>query len=238
MRERRYIQYTIHSTLRITPACAGRTSFRQSLCTSQRDHPRSRGKDAILNIITNELEGSPPLAREGHSEERFHTKEAGITPAFAGRTYFFADSVYISQDHPRMCGKDYLLLNNLARNIGSPPHVREGLQETVEEVAETGITPACAGRTQTMKMPTRLFQDHPRMCGKDSEGRFKASAELGSPPHVREGPFLFLLLQRSSRITPACAGRTQVAETNFGKNEDHPRMCGKDHNQYFFISGY
>ena len=167
VRERRYIQYTIHSTLRITPACAGRTSFRQSLCTSQRDHPRSRGKDAILNIITNELEGSPPLAREGHSEERFHTKEAGITPAFAGRTYFFADSVYISQDHPRMCGKDSV--KNVSEYLipGSPPHVREGLTASKSVLNFFRITPACAGRTYAFVIFPHFLQDHPRMCGKD-----------------------------------------------------------------------
>ena len=147
VRERRYIQYTIHSTLRITPACAGRTSFRQSLCTSQRDHPRSRGKDAILNIITNELEGSPPLAREGHSEERFHTKEAGITPAFAGRTNCFKICVKFLQDHPRMCGKDICFCYFSTLFAGSPPHVREG--PTYKKGARTmaRITPACAGRT-------------------------------------------------------------------------------------------
>ena len=169
------------------PACAGRTSFRQSLCTSQRDHPRSRGKDAILNIITNELEGSPPLAREGHSEERFHTKEAEITPAFAGRTYFFADSVYISQDHPRMCGKDSV--KNVSEYLipGSPPHVREGLTASKSVLNFFRITPACAGRTYAFVIFPHFLQDHPRMCGKDRLIRKGQGQWLGSPPHVREG---------------------------------------------------
>ena len=148
VRERRYIQYTIHSTLRITPACAGRTSFRQSLCTSQRDHPRSRGKDSKALAQIYPFQGSPPLAREGHSEERFHTKEAGITPACAGRTAQLLLKPFRRQDHPRMCGKDLIVLIRGDGKLGSPPHVREGPSFHYFRKTLSRITPACAGRTQ------------------------------------------------------------------------------------------
>ena len=46
------------------------------------------------------------------------------------------------------------------------------------------------------------------MCGKDRDILYRNWAELGSPPHVREGPIGRFIDERCIRITPACAGRT------------------------------
>ena len=107
-----------------------------------------------------------------------------------------------------MCGKDAPSLPNVPTAIGSPPHVREGLSEQEHNYCNARITPACAGRT-FIKMVTELNeQDHPRMCGKDFGMQFFKNQMLGSPPHVREGPFYIINIIGFNRITPACAGRT------------------------------
>ena len=88
--------------------------------------------------------------REGLKSKFTDHMKNGITPACAGRTLKSKKGDKYDKDHPRMCGKDYLLLNNLARNIGSPPHVREGHFDHSADFSMLRITPACAGRTVTI----------------------------------------------------------------------------------------
>ncbi len=66
------------------------------------------------------------------------------------------------------------------------------------------------------------------MCGKDGEVMATAVTDRGSPPRVRERHMPALISASTSRITPACAGKTL---SNFRKPaaiRDHPRVCGKD----------
>ena len=72
--------------------------------------------------------------------------------------------------------------------MGSPPHVRERLQNGIILCRYVGITPACAGKTGTQTVCPRWPQDHPRMCGKDPYTSVATSFTSGSPPHVRERP--------------------------------------------------
>ena len=50
------------------------------------DHPRSRGKDKLKHLLSGQITGSPPLAREGPKLGPVGFKFGGITPARAGRT--------------------------------------------------------------------------------------------------------------------------------------------------------
>ena len=49
----------------ITPALAGRTRFSWMNSSHPEDHPRSRGKDQVVEDVVRVLKGSPPLSREG-----------------------------------------------------------------------------------------------------------------------------------------------------------------------------
>ena len=73
-----------------------------------------------------------------------------------------------------------------------------------------------------------LVQDHPRVCGKDFVSFLKTYPQPGSPPRVREGPYISNFLSFHFRITPACAGRTIKASRCQLYHQDHPRVCGKD----------
>ena len=96
------------------------------------------------------------------------------------------------------------------------------------------ITPAYAGKTRYLHIIRLLYQDHPRVCGKDT---FSASISVnlkGSPPRMRER-----LTQRHFdvccvRITPAYAGKTPVASDGEWIFRDHPRVCGKDQLSYVY----
>ena len=84
--------------------------------------------------------------------------------------------------------------------LGSPPLVRERLEDAAVRTADKGITPARAGKTPLSQGHDFTFQDHPRS---------KGSA-------------------LRTRITPARAGKTFFLYSRFLVRRDHPRSCGKD----------
>ena len=108
---------------------------------------------------------------------------------------------------PHVRGPQYLLAN-YPPSAGSPPHVR-GPHKHIEELVEIeGITPACAGTTDTKEIIKGGTGDHPRMCGDHKQWQQYLRSMMGSPPHVR-GPLLLVFLGIVlAGITPACAGTT------------------------------
>ena len=86
--------------------------------------------------------------------------------------------------------------------------MREGLILFNRVACFVGITPAYAGRTGGDTAALTDFEDHPRVCGKDSSMNFKNCLSAGSPPRVREGPASGYVEAEVRGITPACAGRT------------------------------
>ena len=109
-----------------------------------------------------------------------------ITPACAGKTYYVPWPSPSSWDHPRMCGKDSSWLSSDCCTLGSPPHVRERRPWRVCRPRRSGITPACAGKTDGFEAKYYQKEDHPRMCGKDARRISGMGPHMGSPPHVRE----------------------------------------------------
>ena len=91
----------------------------------------------------------------------------GITPACAGKTSPFLKFSSRAEDHPRMCGKDFILIIRVFYVAGSPPHVRERRDFGLPQARKRRITPACAGKTEFRPIRHLSEWDHPRMCGKD-----------------------------------------------------------------------
>ena len=166
--------------------------------------------------------------REGHFHLLPRALVRRITPACAGRTIVLNTTSVDNRDHPRVCGKDIPSMYSGSTVVGSPPRVREGLNNFFKYDSLNGITPACAGRTYYLFSSSFIFSDHPRVCGKDDDKSRTSGNTIGSPPRVREGqnrPKSFLT---KTRITPACAGRTHGILHTSHNTEDHPRVCGKD----------
>ena len=55
---------------------------------------------------------------------------------------------------------------------------------------------------------------------------------LGSPPRVRGKGSCGSVSPLTARITPACAGKSNVRLAVDGFSEDHPRVCGEKHPQF------
>ena len=66
-----------------------------------------------------------------------------------------------------------------------------------------------------------------RLCGEKANYLIKETQKTGSPPPVRGKVFVFFLAISNSRITPACAGKSQDLQTAECGFWDHPRLCGE-----------
>ena len=74
------------SLCRITPACAGKTHMRYSMCVGRKDHPRVCGENIATAMALKCGEGSPPRVRGKPKTYNRNCVSYRITPACAGKT--------------------------------------------------------------------------------------------------------------------------------------------------------
>ena len=112
------------------------------------------------------------------------------------------------RDHPRMCGEK--ADNGFLRDFhsGSPPHVRGKVKAGTKFELWGGITPACAGKSGSLRVIGASIWDHPRMCGEKATFLSLRYLRMGSPPHVRGKGQTIAAGDVVDGITPACAGKS------------------------------
>ena len=131
--------------------------------------------------------------------------------------------------------------------LRSPPRVWGKVRLMGSALPVTGITPACAGKSNAgLQMPV-VARDHPRVCGEKCLDGFAHGMIAGSPPRVRgknstihsylnstgspprmRGKAHCVLLATCGRgITPAYAGKRPVQGLPPLRCRDHPRVCGE-----------
>ena len=93
--------------------------------------------------------------------------------------------------------------------------------------AGAGITPAYAGKSETLFPVFRISQDHPRVCGEKVSVELSADAYEGSPPRMRGKAGLAWQCANGDRITPAYAGKSKKLHIIRAYMRDHPRVCGE-----------
>ena len=119
--------------------------------------------------------GSPPRMRGKVAERLFAERLVGITPTYAGKSTRGHDAGKPAQDHPRICGEKYPVMDDAFIDMGSPPRVRGKGRFHCGLGQGKGITPAYAGKSATTRMPVVWARDHPRVCGE----RLKRSHSIG-----------------------------------------------------------
>ena len=185
------------------------------------------GEKTVAALQKENEMGSPPHVRGKVSADIISCAHNRITPACAGKSGFVCFPLCSAEDHPRMCGEKRSGAGRGDQRKGSPPHVRgKGHKEEIC-VHVTGITPACAGKSCTKRLPMRQSKDHPRMCGEKFVATLRLSSFVGSPPHVRGKVGFAFLHTFAVGITPACAGKSRQAARYDRHPWDHPRMCGE-----------
>ena len=187
-----------------------------------------RGEDRLRRLRQEFLAGSPPHARGRPICEDVGVGRSRITPACAGKTPGGKTRYSCPKDHPRMRGEDKSPSELSGRASGSPPHARGRPGGFALGSVEERITPACAGKTERGRSSNPRRSDHPRMRGEDRVSIVCGMRGLGSPPHARGRLGEETTSMGGTRITPACAGKTNGCWTQQCRWRDHPRMRGED----------
>ena len=106
---------------RITPAWAGKSPPTISHHQTRKDHPRVGGEKLVVGVGRGAVLGSPPRGRGKADPRKHRTRQAGITPAWAGKSDSFSEGLGVSQDHPRVGGEKFVLQARLLSSRGITP---------------------------------------------------------------------------------------------------------------------
>ena len=170
---------------RIIPARAGFTPWSVSLCSSQSDHPRSRGVyfSCLFGCVWSR--GSSPLARGLHPGPRSHVAPHRIIPARAGFTLSLVGVCACVRDHPRSRGVYDADATANGLSYGSSPLARGLHHKAFVRAVQAGIIPARAGFTAGREELLDANRDHPRSRGVYGTGRTVSMPVCGSSPLAR-----------------------------------------------------
>ena len=153
--------------------------------------------------------------------------QAGITPAYAGKSTFSAPQSKNQGDHPRVCGEKEPTKQHGVSFQGSPPRMRGKAKGQTGLLRPSGITPAYAGKSRDFKREKWKSGDHPRVCGEKCSLALTMTGTLGSPPRMRGKGYGFLEVCELRGITPAYAGKRPTRRISCLSCRDHPRVCGE-----------
>ena len=109
-----------------------------------------------------------------------------------------------------MCGEKAPFLAGAHIYHGSPPRVRGKVCNQQVTKFKLGITPACAGKRPRLPFFDIFGGDHPRVCGEKYCEQVTSEHKVGSPPRVRGKGSASAAVNRRQRITPACAGKSEL----------------------------
>ena len=156
---------------RITPAYAGKSHSGLYGSTNEKDHPRVCGEKQFKSLNQNQQQGSPPRMRGKGRRKQILLEFSGITPACAGKSGPISASGRAIRDHPRVCGEKALHDGGILPAQGSPPRVRGKVVVSRNLCLLSGITPACAGKSELQALVLSGQRDHPRVCGEKRRKR-------------------------------------------------------------------
>ena len=112
--------------------------------------------------------------------------------------------------------------------LGSPPRVRGKVPMLWLCSRRKRITPACAGKSVSVRSRVAPAWDHPRVCGEKRERRKPGKPGLGSPPRVRGKGWIVTVAVACFGITPACAGKSNCGCVVHTQHRGSPpRVRGK-----------
>ena len=152
----------------ITPAYAGKSGTRGALARRGRDHPRVCGEKNRCPPVRPAPAGSPPRMRGKARADSAIGNDAGITPAYAGKSIWWHGNLIGGGDHPRVCGEKSFTRVQIMLVVGSPPRMRGKAQKLFGIIARVRITPAYAGKSANVAIENADKWDHPRVCGEKS----------------------------------------------------------------------
>ena len=188
----------ITSSIRITPAYAGKRPRGKQRKGVKKDHPRVCGEKFKLRGRTFSRLGSPPRMRGKAHLPHLNKTCRGITPAYAGKSACFQLCEKLVWDHPRVCGEKTGAFDVQTLIVGSPPRMRGKGFPSSSLFPHTGITPAYAGkrlkRSRSTVPHAAIVPLFPSVCNKPA-GSDGSPAGHDAPP--------FLPLENAVPASPA-----------------------------------
>ena len=215
-------------SLRLIPACAGKTSEQMPKQRCDGAHPRVCGENNSRKMAPNPSGGSSPRVRGKHGLKRHVLKRHGLIPACAGKTACHLVCQLHVRAHPRVCGENFEWENYWRDQRGSSPRVRGKPGRSAPAYLRAGLIPACAGKTRRLRHRARGFGAHPRVCGENRRVVDCGELREGSSPRVRGKLSARTSETLADGLIPACAGKTRPAATRKAKTTAHPRVCGEN----------
>ena len=213
---------------RLIPACAGKTPTPRPAKRPTRAHPRVCGENSGIHGEVIGDHGSSPRVRGKLANDPNAPADWGLIPACAGKTATKQSPSNSERAHPRVCGENRHIRARRPVGWGSSPRVRGKQTLTRAQMDETRLIPACAGKTRLMVSSWIGPQAHPRVCGENSLDNRTAFGVAGSSPRVRGKPSSKTAPSGTSRLIPACAGKTSWRPTPPLVFWAHPRVCGEN----------
>ena len=102
----------------------------------------------------------------------------------------------------------------------------------VNDFQPMGITPAYAGKRDSVRCSSGFRRDHPRLCGEKPEHGKICLLLMGSPPPMRGKVVTLAFISTLMGITPAYAGKSCQNSRPYRQQQDHPRLCGEKSCKY------
>ena len=175
---------------------------------SSRDHPCVCGEKDLQTCSSRPCRGSPLRMRGKVAGVHVDMESAGITPAYAGKSWTDFLATYFLKDHPCVCGEKISGIVVAQEWKGSPLRMRGKDCDSAALRASSRITPAYAGKRNDAQSCWRRSEDHPCVCGEKSPKLVYASNILGSPLRMRGKVIFSSSCVYAPRITPAYAGKS------------------------------
>ena len=147
---------------------------------------------------------------------RRRADDTRITPAHAGKRSIGTQTCFLTWDHPRPCGEKLYAARLIVVVGGSPPPMRGKGRFGVWHPVELRITPAHAGKSESVYKHFKQYKDHPRPCGEKVNKHRRARHTVGSPPPMRGKDRHRGWQVDVAGITPAHAGKRLRKRRNTG----------------------
>ena len=172
--------------------------------------------------------GSSPLTRGKLWASTRDERASRLIPAHAGKTPTRSGRSGRWAAHPRSRGENTTLTTAALIGIGSSPLTR-GKPSTPPVMWYTErLIPAHAGKTTVRQTGRRRFRAHPRSRGENDDIDDAGRPTRGSSPLTRGKRLRARCDQLRSRLIPAHAGKTTIANELLAAAGAHPRSRGEN----------
>ena len=212
---------------RLTPACAGSTSISAVISTGAPTYPRVCGEHHRFRSEKIPTYDLPPRVRGARLAIRSIGDAFRLTPACAGSTTTTRPAAMNTSTYPRVCGEHHTPGEGEPDDVDLPPRVRGARCAIAGLRVPERLTPACAGSTLLQPHVAHLVSTYPRVCGEHPSQPTLPIRSVDLPPRVRGAQTTRTNDQDSPRLTPACAGSTQLPESGWRLQTTYPRVCGE-----------